>query len=388
MTIIGGGLTGLFAALRLGEAGASVTLIDSAFASSEGSVGGFAAFSGAKFSLPPAGMGLLPVAGTQERFERTIHQVLETLGISRDQAASSVERDSTSAFSMRQYESIVLSPEQISELLEGLSQRVQTTALVLRGRASNLFRGTMGWATEVALPENVATVQSHAIFYAAGRLSQDLIAKAGAQPTPGKGLDVGVRLEFLDKQGLSKLRSLGADAKILDGSCRTFCLNSPGRIYRYPYQSFSIPGGVVASADEPAANVGLLLRTTHKANLLERIHRVASADPLRLIRDSDATHRSSKLSLPAQMNELYGEEVVRDIEEFGTRLHREGLIDLRLDHRIHIPLLDWHWKTFALPGSHRTTLENVFALGDSSGHARGLLQACISGRLAAEEYLS
>lgn len=52
-----------------------------------------------------------------------------------------------------------------------------------------------------------------------------------------------------------------------------------------------------------------------------------------------------------------------------------------------MPLLDWHWHTFATPSSHLTSLPGVYALGDSSGHARGLLQASVSGWLAAEEYL-
>ncbi len=49
--VIGGGLAGLLGALRLADAGHSVVLFDQALPQAGGRLGGFAEFSGAKFSL-------------------------------------------------------------------------------------------------------------------------------------------------------------------------------------------------------------------------------------------------------------------------------------------------------------------------------------------------
>ena len=81
VAIIGGGLTGILAAIRLIKEGVKVALIDNPLPLANGKIGGFVRFSGAKFSLPPAGMGLVPVAGSIERLMVTINKVTEILGL-------------------------------------------------------------------------------------------------------------------------------------------------------------------------------------------------------------------------------------------------------------------------------------------------------------------
>ena len=169
--------------------------------------------------------------------------------------------------------------------------------------------------------------------------------------------------------------------------CRTFCLNSPGTIYRYPFRGITVPGGVVAEESTPSANVGVLLRVPGKE---ARIHEIVErARPIaeKLVHQSSVLRSDASFSMPDAVSHLYGEAAAGKLEHFCRMLDQLELVDLRQPHRVHIPLLDWHWHTFAAAGSHRTTLENVYALGDSAGHARGLLQAGVSGWLAAEEFL-
>jgi phytoene dehydrogenase-like protein len=79
VTVVGGGLSGLCAALRLGTCGARVLLLDTAITGPTHTLGGFAQFSGAKFSMPPAGMGILPIAGSTEALIHAIEEVLSIL---------------------------------------------------------------------------------------------------------------------------------------------------------------------------------------------------------------------------------------------------------------------------------------------------------------------
>ena len=225
-----------------------------------------------------------------------------------------------------------------------------------------------------------------AIFYAAGRLSDRILLTAGAKPTEGKGLDVGVRLEFNDKAALSALRQYGPDAKVISGACRTFCLNSPGTIYRYRSEGFSIPGGVVAEPDTQHGNVGILLRLAGKKAALERVRNFACANEHEILTASSQWQSGKMLATPL-LTALYGTHAAQSLSAFVNHLGDSNLVDLQAKYRIHLPLVDWHWNTFAIDGSHQTSLPGMYAIGDSSGHARGLLQACMSGWLAAEEYL-
>lgn len=387
VVIVGGGLTGITAALRLAQGGASVVVVDLPLPEAEGRIGGFARFSGAKFSLPPAGMGLLPVAGSKERFDATIDSVLSMLELDRSMAQPSVDLREHDKLTLRSYGSIVLTPEQVTELLDALSVRLGLAARLIHGRVTGIRPAAQQWIVEVSVPTGNIEISANAIFYAAGRLSNDLLLNLGAHPVEGKGLDVGVRLEFLNKEALSRLRSLGPDAKILHGNCRTFCLNSPGHVYRYKFGGFSIPGGVVASPNISSANVGILLRVHDKSALLKKIQCKATKHEELLLTESHRVHSGMGVDFAPALAEVIGDNACIEIQSFVNQLYEAGLIDLNSAHRIHMPLIDWHWNTFALPYSHRTTLRNIYALGDSAGHARGLLQACMSGWLAAEEYL-
>lgn len=387
VVVVGGGLAGIVSALRIASAGASAVVIDQAVPQADGRIGGFARFSGAKFSLPPAGMGLLPVAGSDGKFRSTIDSVLSILRMDRSPTSLSFDHTELGGLTLRQYESILLTPHQVSDLLDHLDGRVRSEAELLQGKATNLQRSNGAWCVEVTTLDASVQVLADAVFYAAGRLSDDLLTRAGAEPRDGKGLDIGVRLGFTNKEALSVLRAFGPDAKFLRNGCRTFCLNCPGHIYRYPFGTLTIPGGVVASSDVTEGNVGILLRVHNKQDRLRAILNSTAGIAAALVEESARTSTMQRLKMPPVLASLFGEDSCGELQEFVNRLHVEGLIDLAFEHRIHMPLIDWHWNTFALPASHRTSLENVFALGDSSGHARGLLQAGVSGWLAAEEYL-
>ncbi len=273
-------------------------------------------------------------------------------------------------------------------MLKDLSQRLTGTTLI-RGCATALLNNDERWLIEISIPatREKFVVAANVIFYAAGRLSDDILVRPGAIPNEGKGLDIGVRLEFLDKSAVSNIRQYAPDAKIMYDRCRTFCLNSPGTIYRYPFKGIMIPGGIAANTSVLNANLGVLLRVSRKSNRLSEI--ITKALPLsdKIERDSFKLRSRIPFSLPRCLYEIFGEDDAKKLDEFCQLLYQMNLLDLNQEYRIHIPLLDWHWNTFAQPNSHKTNLDNVYALGDSAGHARGLLQAAVSGWLAAEEFL-
>lgn len=321
-----------------------------------------------------------------------ISKSLSMLGIDEQKTNESVDfcPEKPEGVTFRKYKSILLTPKEVRHLLSKLSIVSHESAVILRAKATQLTRVGNSW--EVSLESHdkkmPTRISANAIFYAAGRLSEGLLIRAGARPQEGKGLDIGFRLEFIDKESVSRLRQLGPDAKILDGSCRTFCLNSPGQIYRYPFRNISIPGGIVADNSEKGANVGILMRVSNKEERLQNILQKASRihDQL-LVESTRLRSKEHGIEIPEVLAEVLGDEETNTLARFVEQLKSTKLIDLKQPHRIHMPLLDWHWHTFADFSSHSTSLPSVYALGDSGGHARGLLQAAVSGWLAAEEYL-
>ncbi|CAB1368282.1 hypothetical protein [Denitratisoma oestradiolicum] len=388
VAVIGGGLAGIIATVRLIQTGARVVLIDNPLPESAGRLGGFARFSGAKFSFPPAGMGLVSVAGSIDRLNQVIEKVICELGLTGRQHSESIDQshDLGGGFTFRRYQSIVLSLQEMEAVLNRLSTEIGRRAVVVKGKATRLDYIPGRWSIHVRADSHDFLVNADTVFYAAGRLSEGLLLQAGALPTEGKGMDIGVRLEFDNKASIERLAALGPDAKIIHGRVRTFCLNSPGIVHRYPFKNITIAGGIVADASSERANIGLLLRVSNKEQRLKEILKAAEKCYPQLLSESSRTSRESDVFTPPSVLErLYGSDDVAQLAAFLKEISNLGLIDSSQPYRVHMPLLDWHWHTFSLSGSHKTSLPSVYALGDSSGHARGLLQAAVSGWLAAEE---
>ena len=212
-----------------------------------------------------------------------------------------------------------------------------------------------------------------------------LLKDAGVPDTAGKGIDVGVRLAFPSREPLSGLRRLGPDAKFLADGLRTFCLNSPGRIFHYPGAGFSLPGGIVAEADGSESNVGILARLPDRHEVLRQLAIAAGQEAAAPLSFEGG---AAGLPWPSRARSVLGDQVCNRIDEFLDKLTTAELLHLPSRFVVHYPLLDWHWPVFSLPGQLATGVSGVLATGDASGHARGLLQAALAGAASVEEALT
>ena len=148
-----------------------------------------------------------------------------------------------------------------------------------------------------------------------------------------------------------------------------------------------IPGGVVAEPSHTAGNVGLLYRHPNKSRVLDEIVTKAKSASNKF-RTPFSANRDFLGEAATVLNEIYGSNVASALISFSEILQELGLIRWTKPHYVHLPLLDWHWPTFCMPGTFGTEVPGVYVLGDASGHARGLLQAAASGQIAAQEFLS
>jgi len=389
LIIVGGGLAGLMAAASAEARGAKTVLIDAGVPGTPGALGGFAPFSGAKFSLAPAGSGLAPlVGGSNNLVSRYAAICSEFIDLGFEQFRVSqreLEGEETEvgdALAFRNYHSILLSPCGIDRLLASLAARLQTTD-ILRSRVSAL-KVVNGQPLRVVL-EDERTLQGQALIVAAGRLGATLLSEAGVPESRGKGIDVGVRLGFDQRVPLAGLRALGPDAKFLADGVRTFCLNSPGRIFHYPGLGFELPGGIVAASSWEEANVGILCRLSNRQEVLAQL---AAAAPARNPRALMERGRGQNLGWSPLARSILGEHVIDRVENFIAKLTASGLVSLPETYDVHYPLLDWHWPVFSRRDRLETAVAGVVAAGDTSGHARGLMQAAVMGLMAVEEALS
>ncbi|MFB9992533.1 hypothetical protein ACFFLM_11205 [Deinococcus oregonensis] len=372
--IIGGGLAGIAAARYLNDMGVDFLLIDSPRDAESSNLGGFAAFSGAKFSKLPAGKGLASCAGGEQALSVLQDILIKEYSLDQYPLVKTTDLKIESSFKNehRAYESYLLTPGQILDFLtrivEPIKERVISSKCISIKNLNNVI---------VVELEDSRILTANKVIFAAGRSTEGLIDSLGALEQNGKGFDVGFRIEFPSKDSVSKLRQLGADAKFITKNTRTFCLNSPGHIYRYDYDDISIPGGVVADSEEEKANFGVLTRVLNKQAL---------PSIMQAIRENGLGNFTLKYdTLYTTLARIYPLDIAQEQIEFIKKLQTEGLINLPDDADFHIPLIDWYWKTYGLANSHRTSVSNIYVAGDIAGHARGLLQAIISGRLCAEE---
>jgi hypothetical protein len=368
-------------------------LIDRSLPDANGQLGGFARFSGAKFSVPPAGMGLLDVAGSHSRLVETSERVLDLLGLSDRLMPLErvVEGDVrlSESLRLRRYDSILLTRTEMSDLLDRMA-RFHTNVRVTSACCLGFRWGDPWWELTLAplSGEGVTRVRARSVFFAGGRTGAHLLHGIGLQARETKGIDLGVRIELPERTGIEGLRSLGPDAKILSPHCRTFCLNSPGEMYWYAFEDIPIPGGIVADASCPHANVGLLYRASRRGQYLQ-----TTLEALRPLICSGRLRSSCQIQTMdfgdvfEVLDHIYGHEVALALTEFKVALGSLGLVRWDRPHIVHLPLLDWYWPTAALSHTFRTSLPRFYVIGDAAGYARGLLQAAVSGWLAAEEFL-
>lgn len=371
--IVGGGLAGLCACAAMLRKGTRVALFDRPLPQSGGRLGGFARFSGAKFSLFPAGSGLAPLVGGVDQLTALYASLVDFMQIG-DDAYDNAHRAVGDDLGLRSYHSIVLTPDEVESLLDRLAHAAAAATIRMVGVKSIK---PLEREFEV-VAENGERVRAARVIVAAGRAGSDLLLRAGCEEQPGKGCDVGVRLEFPDRQSVAGLRALGPDAKIILKHTRTFCLNSPGEVFHYQWEGVSLPGGVVAHEQEVKSNFGVLCRVPDKAATLSRV----KAATLEQMKGGDSfSVKSSSLPLlrGPRYPQILGKEVVEKINAFAVSLSEKQLVDFDRGYTVHFPLLDWHWPVFSLPKTFETTIPGIYAVGDTSGHARGLLQAAAAG---------
>lgn len=385
--VIGAGMAGLCCTSFLKNAGADVLLCDVPVHMDSVSVGGFAEFSGAKFSLPPAGLGLVDVVGGMDELQELVDTTLAILADSciepllESPRRSGRQRPLKDDGSLREYHSIVLTPSEMNGLIAYLGSAAADS--LIKGRIVGLKADAAKVEVEFA---DRTIVRASKVVCAVGRTGAVLLRDAGARPQIGKGIDVGVRVEFPTTSPLESLRAQGPDAKLMRNDVRSFCLNVPGKVYHYEALGFHIPGGVVAESGYEGSNVGILRRFADKGSILARFITLADrrggrVGPCSFERTGPSIVGNSKIK------SVLGQKTCDDIEEFTQWTSETGLIDWSCPHLVHYPLLDWHWDVFGCPGTFATTLPNVYAAGDLSGHARGLLQAAVSGVAIAKGFV-
>ena len=385
--VIGAGMAGLCCASILKDAGADVLLCDVPVHVDSVSVGGFAEFSGAKFSLPPAGLGLVDVVGGMDELEALIDATLAILAGSRigpllqAPQRSGRQRPLVDGGSLREYHSIVLTPSEMNGLIAYLGSAAADS--LIKERIVGLKAGATRVDVEFA---DRTIVRASKVVCAVGRTGSALLRNAGARAQNGKGIDVGVRVEFPTTSPLKNLRAQGPDAKLMRNDVRSFCLNVPGKVYHYKALGFHIPGGVVAESGHEGSNVGILRRFTDKELVLARLAELADQKGEN-IGPCNFEQIGPSIGGNSEIESVLGTNICDDIDEFTHWTSETGLIDWSCPHLVHYPLLDWHWDVFGCPGTFATTLPNVYAAGDLSGHARGLLQAAVSGVAIAKGFV-
>ena len=92
-------------------------------------------------------------------------------------------------------------PNEMDVLIDDLETRVRNNCHVIVGKCISLARTDTHWHSTYLTGSTTKEIISDVVFFAGGRMGSDVLSNTGCRETHGKGLDLGVRVEFPDKQG-------------------------------------------------------------------------------------------------------------------------------------------------------------------------------------------
>ena len=144
-------------------------------------MGGLINFSGAKFSLLPAGSGLIKIVGTTDKLQERINKVILKLGLDRFEKAESKDINHKSEnITHRSYTSYVLTPDEMNELINELTQKLLKKCTIIRKKVLAINNKNTNISINLS---DGSELTCRKLIYAAGRKGDSILSNIGMTPT-------------------------------------------------------------------------------------------------------------------------------------------------------------------------------------------------------------
>lgn len=397
--IIGGGLSGLSAAISLAQEGyAKVTILEQGFDYSVRlqstnsdllcGLGGAGTLGGGKLCFPPASGGIWSkTSAFRSEFPAFNQSYFNNVLTRAYSAPYPLICKGDSELSLKRYDSIVLFKDTMNEWVSGLIATAITMGVKIRCKCTYLsHKKEKNGVAVIFRNENECMERQFAsyLLFATGRSSTSLLNSIFHSKVPLMP-DLGIRMS-IDRQQEYVFSSIGKDIKfkstIGDFSVRTFCVCSGGDSTVVTKGAYQYYDGHFAKEDTGITNLGILARS--------KVYSGFSVvdDYLRSMQEYIAADMSLKdfLNYKKLLTRNNQYEMLFDvIAEFIRYLQTAGFITQSPSSiPIMIPSVDRLNSIIATDCSFQTIQPGIYVIGDATGISRGFVQAMWSGHCAAE----
>ena len=396
VTIIGGGLSGLTAALYLSTVGADVMILEQGRSYADRNdengedilvgLGGAGTVSGGKLCLPPASGGIWRKTSRRMREFSDFYasmfsglNALLTLKTSED-----ILRHS--GLTRKSYRTEVVFKEEMSLFITELIHNAEQNGVTVRCgcQANGLRRVREGndvlFRNEDGKPERR---RSDYVLLATGRTSMPFLQKLFG-PDPFHCPDLGIRLSMDTKQPAFSTTGEDVKLKLLrhDHLIRTFCVCCGGGSIKTATRGYIHYDGHFESQLTDITNLGILARSPRYAGP------DAADQYLRAMQkyvDAEISLKDFTKYYPALAKNTVYEELFENLAAFISTLYQNGLIVQNPDEiPVMVPAVDNLNSPIYTNADFESLAQNVYVIGDAAGISRGFVQAMWAGQCAAE----
>lgn len=385
-------------------------------------LGGAGLFLNAKLSFYPAGSGLGKLCGGEKNALELYDyagEVLGELGGFKPNFFASMEKIDEMrnkaeklGIDFKYYPVKVLSSSKVSSTVQNLKRECKGTIFLFSTKALSIVPEEKNQWT-VVLQNQTARYKVTSRFIVLGpgkagtrwlhQQAEKLHLKRERNP-----IELGVRLE-MPRSVLKSATEVHPDLKLLFntdmGHVRTFCVCDSGIVVICKYAHEVLLGGKCANTH--STNFALLVRkrlplsidpiqygfsfarrinkATRNGILAQRLgdFKLERPSPSHSISKNKAICTVDPSQLTAgNVRDFYSEDVIEGIESALSRMNKfsPGIYDD--SNLLYAPEIELCWDKFNLDSNMRTNLEGLYIVGDVCGHARGIMQAAITGILA------
>lgn len=399
--IIGGGLSGLSAAISLAQAGNTrITILEqgSNYAARLNStnsdilcgLGGAGTLGGGKLCFPPAsGKIWKKTKHLSSSYKQFKQQYFDSLIANADKNYIPLLRTDNSSIAQKNYNSELLLKGTMNHWVSELISMAISLGVTIRCHCTFLkFQySNQGIVVDFVNEESYLEQQTATyLLLATGRTSVSLLNSAIPQkisfaPTP----DLGIRLS-LDRDQSLAFSAIGKDIKLKscigDFSLRTFCVCSGGDSVLIRKGKHQYYDGHFSEKTTEITNFGILARSpaycgiTVADDYLNAMQEYVDAD----MSLKDLIKYRKLLTRGNQYGPLFDAiiEFISQLQDVGYITQNPSTIPIM------IPSVDRFNALIATDRDFETQLPGVFVIGDAAGISRGFVQAMWSGHCAAE----
>lgn len=363
-------------------------------------LGGSSLISGTKFSLFPAGTGLLEIIKDEIFLKNKTNEVIDYLKtqINLFKNESKFSDSEAHAFyskfnySNKFYESYSYDEEEYHQFLLNICDILE------KGNVDIKFSTTLNKIIKedqrifLEINENKINkkISSKRVILSTGKSGYHLLDKISKElnlPKTPSSLEVGVRLEF-PTAIFENIDMYQSDLKLKSGTSKTYCVSKNGYVVKYNYNgNYFTEGHVKTNAKTGFTNLGMLIKRPPNINnsflYNEIIKNYKSVSNGNILKYAYKDFFSNVSICKIFSNETLEQEIKEAVKKFVNTFINEK------EHcNINIYLLEQDFPIWKYDvDSKFEALDNIYIIGSATGGFRGIVQCFVSGLICMENIL-